>query len=823
MKKIGLIFWSFFAIITCSIKASPVKVETAKSVAEVFCAKRGITGELSLSEVKREGCYIFNSSDNGFVIVAANDNITPILGYSKKGSINENSKKAVAFTSWLNSIDEGVDSLLSKIDEAKIDKSKWELLKSGNFPVTTRNSQSVGPLLSTKWAQYEPFNLLCPENSLAGCVAVAMAQVMKYYNHPQKGIGSSEEYVTKTNNYIIPSVSLDTEYDWDNMLDDYSGDFSQVQVDAVSKLLYHCGITTFMDYDSEGSGTVVRNAAKALYGHFDYDKSIRYCERKHFTDEQWHSLLKEQLNMGYPIIYSGRNESATDGHSFICDGYDEYGFYHFNFGWGGYCDGYYMPDYILPIEESVNEIVSDYSYAQNALINIFPNENGSYYYDFINVVPEDFSILRETITERKIVEISNKFFNTASESFEGELLMEIWDEDKNLLHEAVLTSVTIDAFAYLTFSNMKINFIQFPNGTYYLSFKLRDANGKDYAIRDAQGSVALRKVVVNLPQEESSVNFVYEWSDYFEVSPDTVFHGEYLDVEACVTNVSESIFKGTAFLIIYNSAGDTARVLEGATFEAGFLEGACLYWEIPIDESFVGDYYVEVLLQDESGKMYDVSDAENSDNKRNFFVNAPILPEVPQCDFICKNSSDLEVVVESSSGTITRIAVSYVFFNEGIFNFSGTVNLDIVNESGRVVATLPSDQLTIDVAQGYQGGLKIDLDCFPNGEYYMVIRLEDTDGNDYYVKDTYCETAKGTFTIDETIGHPLVFSPDNSLHISVCNQQLNLYSEKKQEVAIYDLYGRVVKEMTVDGIFCVELPSGMYLIKSKDSVFKVIL
>lgn len=823
MKKFGLIILGFFSLITCSIKASPVTADVAKSVAEAFCSKKGIRGDLSLSDVKREGCYFFNSSEDGFVIVAADDNITPILGYSKTGSINKNSKNVVAFTSWLNSIDEGVDSLLSKIDEAQIDKSKWDLLKSGNYPVSTRNSQSVAPLLSTKWSQYEPYNLQCPENCITGCVAVAMAQVMKFYNHPKKGVGVSEEYVTKTNNYKIPSLSFDTEYDWSNMLDDYNGPYSQEQADAVSKLIYHCGVSVFMDFDSIGSGAIVSDAAKALYEHFDYDRSIRFCRREHFTSEQWHSLLKEQLNTGYPIIYSGRDESSISGHSFVCDGYDEEGFYHFNFGWGGHFDGYFSLDFIVPVQDSLSGDISDYSFFQTAIINIFPNENGSYYYDFIHKDPMDFSISKDTIRSWEAVEIFNKISNLATENFEGELFMKLWDGDKNLLEEIYLSPIMIEAFASITFSSLKMNFSQLPNGIYYLSFKLRGLDGMDYEVRDLYDSVAWRKFVVDIPQNGPSVNFVYEWSDNFEVSPDTVLRGEYLYVDACIINVSDTLFKGTAYLLVCNSVGDTVGVLQGEAVEAGLFEGACLYWKFIIDENFAGNYYVEVVLLDDLGRVYTIHDIENSDNKRKFFVDESIPSAPNQCDFVCRKSSDFQVVVESYSDSITTVVIDYEFFNESNFNFAGMMHIDILNEFDRVVASLPIEELTVDSTMGYRGGLKLDLEHFPSGEYYMALRLEDAGGTIYRVNDSNCEIAKRIFTIGATNGYPLLSSYDNSLHVSVYDHQLNLYSNEKQEVVIYNLFGQVVKKVTVKGELRVELPSGSYLIRAKDSVIRVVL
>ena len=142
MKKIGLIICGLFTLLAVSVKAAPITESDAKSVAEVFCAKKGIEGDLKLSDVKNEESFIFNSSKGGFVIVAADDRITPILGYSKTGSIT-GTRESFAFENWMNSVDESVGSLLSSISESQIDKTQWVQLKSGNHGVTTRNYYTI--------------------------------------------------------------------------------------------------------------------------------------------------------------------------------------------------------------------------------------------------------------------------------------------------------------------------------------------------------------------------------------------------------------------------------------------------------------------------------------------------------------------------------------------------------------------------------------------------------------------------------------------------------------------------------------------------------
>lgn len=820
MKKIGLIICGLFTLLAVSVKAAPITESDAKSVAEVFCAKKGITGELSLSDVKRENCYIFNSSEDGYVIVAANDNLTPILGYSKTGAIHLEAQKVVAFIGWLNSIDADADSLLAKSDEESIDKANWAQLRSGEVPETTRGAQSVEPLLSTKWYQYEPYNLLCPENSPTGCVAVAMAQIMKYYNYPKRGTGSTKAYLTATNNYSIPSISLDVEYDWDNMLDNYNGEFSKVEADAVSNLLYHCGVTIHTDYDTTASGALIDDVAKALYNYFDYDKSLRIVKREYCTDDQWHELLKGQLDRGYPIIYSGKNEDITKGHAFVCDGYDEDGFYHFNFGWGGYYDGYFSVDFIVPINDSINGQIDDYSFDHKVLVDIFPNENGSFYYDFVFKQPDYFKITKDTVSSRLgYLEIGARYTNLGLEKFEGVLFAEMLDSNGSsigVIYEDTLSisgSVTQQSVRYIALGDV-------PNGVYYITFKARDYDGNVYNIRDLYDSTAVRKIVVDLSQDSPNSKLVYEWPDDFTASPSVVCVEDSVSVDGCLTNVSENIVSGMLYLKIANEAGDILSVLEGDLIELAPWGSYCFQWKFNLENVAVGTYFVEVILREGDGNEYNVVDGNDTTSTRSFVV---VESSQTNDSFVFRQMDDFFVAVDSLSQEY-EIFIDSKIYNQSENDFNGALLIDVFDNRDQVIASLQALDLTIDAFGDVDADLKVALKGFPSGSYYLVLKLSDENGGIYKINDFDGTIARRSFVLPESALEILSSAEDNSLKIYVDeDNSLNLYSAEKQIVVIYDLQGRVIKTISVEGSVHTDLKSGCYLIKSKNSAIKVVL
>ncbi len=310
--------------------------------------------------------YVYNFTGSpGFVIVAGDDIVTPILGYSTEGYFSM-ANIAPAAASFLWSYEEQITSAVAqKLRATPEIESAWieyQTTTSGSNQ-SGKGVKAVEPLIKLYWNQSPHYNKLCPENkkpdelTLTGCVATAMAMVMKYHNYPKKGTGSASD---KTKRYGTLSANFGREdYAWSMMPDSLHDDSDTAAINAVSTLMYHCGIAVEMQYgiaDSGGSsayvidyGTKNRCTENALKNYFGYDPALRGLSRHNYTDTEWTDFLKEDLDARLPVLYAAQDPSPKGGgHAFICDGYDNNGKFHINWGWGGADNGYFEINSLNP-------------------------------------------------------------------------------------------------------------------------------------------------------------------------------------------------------------------------------------------------------------------------------------------------------------------------------------------------------------------------------------------------------------------------------------------------------------------------------------------
>ena len=233
---------------------------------------------------------------------------------------------------------------------------------------------SVAPLLSSTWGQRAPYNFMCPLKDptpwggyqpdelhcRVGCVAVAMGQIMRYHQWPAQGEGSnSVVYPVLSMNAHTFSVDFsEANYDWNNMIDDYSGDYTEAQARAVAQLLYHCAVASNMLFERTFSFSTNFTAGDALVKYFHYDGNrMQTRMRSDYSRDEWLNMVREELSQGRPIFYEAISISLTEGiyaHSFVIDGYNEDGLVHVNWGWYGHEDGYYDIDLLDPPGYSFN-------------------------------------------------------------------------------------------------------------------------------------------------------------------------------------------------------------------------------------------------------------------------------------------------------------------------------------------------------------------------------------------------------------------------------------------------------------------------------------
>lgn len=374
MKKMFAIWMALSFVVTAL--ASPVDAETAKNVALTFwnqgpCAMKSgavvdmqnVTPPTGFSHL-----YIFSHA-RGFVIVAGDDCARPILAYSTESSFN-GENVPVAISEWLASYDEQIEIAVNQHTEAVQDVSaEWQALRVGQMP-QVKGSRAVQPLVTAKWGQGSPYNALCPEHLGVGCVAVAMGQIMHYWKHPVQGTGS---HAYNDGTHSLSADFENTIYNWDNMPDVCSSSNSDV-----ATLLFHCGVAVEMEYAASVSLAYVLNspahpynAERALKTFFGYSNSAHGEYRTNYNKTTWMSMLKTDLDAGHPLIYNGFNSSYSGGHCFVCDGYDNNNYFHFNWGQNGSYDGYFEIDAMVPIPSQ------NFSYNQGAIFDLIPaNEIG---------------------------------------------------------------------------------------------------------------------------------------------------------------------------------------------------------------------------------------------------------------------------------------------------------------------------------------------------------------------------------------------------------------------------------------------------------------
>lgn len=357
---------SLFILHSPILSAGPVSPDKAAVVARNFMSSlRTSKSAVVLDKTPRQwaydGIYLFACQGGGWVMVAADDDVKPVLAYSTVGTIDVE-RIPIALQRWLEGYQEQIDAVRSyramqHVDAPSYqsDKRDWYMLERGLAP-KDGEGDTVAPLLSTRWDQYFPYNAMCPSGTVSGCAATAQTQFMKFWNFPAFGTGS-HSYVSPRVGTVESADFGHTLYDWSNMRDSTSQYVTNEEVEAVATLMYHCGVSLEMDYGTAASGGSsaiglagtdgIHSIDNSLKDYFHYSRDMQVHFKVYgYNNASWRALLIDELNQGHPILYAGAAEQG--GHGFICDGYDSRQYLHFNFGWSGIGDGFYTVDSISP-------------------------------------------------------------------------------------------------------------------------------------------------------------------------------------------------------------------------------------------------------------------------------------------------------------------------------------------------------------------------------------------------------------------------------------------------------------------------------------------
>ena len=428
----------------------------------------------------KEAYYIFTSESDeiGFVIVSGDKRMPEILAYSDNNRFDTgNMPPSVRY--WLDCY---VEEFLSLNGDETSDAKQ----------LSSVNPSGVAPLLGNiVWGQGDPYNRNCPtvrsERCVTGCVATAMAQVMKFHKYPNSGKGSVN-YYTDTNNIHLQKDFSMVQFHWDNMLDKYKMKFSLEEADAVAELMYACGTSVKMDYCTEGqggSGAYQNDLIPAFVENFSYDDDAAFMARSHCSIEDWHNILVNELNAGRPVNYAG-SSTRDGGHSFVLDGYrvgegNAYPDYHVNWGWNGNCDGYYKIADLHPSEDGQHATYSGFNNSQQMTIGIKPEDGIDE--GVVYLCTPNLYVSTSTAKAGSNLKVyTASCANCSYKPFNGTLSVALISVDDD--SETILGEYRMKALSYLQEqNNISIDVSlpsSLPNGQYTIQLRSKPSGKSDY-------------------------------------------------------------------------------------------------------------------------------------------------------------------------------------------------------------------------------------------------------------------------------------------------------------------------------------------------------
>ena len=388
MKKIVLLITVLMFGLTF-MQAKPVNVSLAHSAAQKFATaqlaiERGTPNLVYTGP--NEAFYVFNIGERGFVIIAGNDAYRPVIGHSNESTFDAaNIPPALAY--YLDGVAECMLQLRQAVATPNV-AAEWASVLSHGRLISRNGGRGTGYFCQTKWNQDYPYNCLCPEDpagsgghTYVGCLATAMSQLMRFWAYPTKGNGS-HCYIHEDYGEICADFG-NTTYDWDNMPNVLNNNSSEAEKLATGTLCFHCGVTIDMGYGPDGSGGASGPIPGVMHTYFDYSEANVQLRRNDFETETWKTMVREQFDMGWPMYYGG---CENDGcHAFVCDGYDDFDMFHFNLGWGGGSDGWYLID------------DAPYTHPADAMFNFVPAP----VYNQTPSAPTDFTAVPVSDTDLK--------------------------------------------------------------------------------------------------------------------------------------------------------------------------------------------------------------------------------------------------------------------------------------------------------------------------------------------------------------------------------------------------------------------------------------
>jgi len=600
-------------------------------------------------------------------------------------------------------------------------------------------ASAVAPLISTKWDQSPYYNLLCPfdntkaERTVTGCVATAMAQVMKFWNYPATGTGfhsyNHSAYGTLSANFGS------TTYSWTEMPNQLTSSSTTAQKNAVATLMYNCGVSVDMDYgvsSTGGSSAYVISSASvgtyctehALKTYFGYKSTLQGIKKASYSNANWITLLKNELNASRPIVYAGFGDG---GHCFVCDGYDNNDYFHFNWGWAGQNDGYFALSALNPGSGGAGGGSYEFTNGQQALIGIEPANNGTAPQTYDLRLYSALNMPSVKIWFKNAFDLDVNVGNYGTGSFSGQFGVAVFDTIGNFVDfmetKSNLTLNTNSHFTNgLTFSSTGSS--TFVPGKYYAALFYKTAT-QDWKIV-ANGAYT------NLKKFEIYYSADIEVNSSFTITTNggSLIKGQTAIVNVDVLNAAANTFLGKYRVNLSNLDGSWAQNIEILNESNGLPSN----YHYPGGNNFTGavtvepgTYLLEMAFQAQGTSNWYYAGSSNHSNPVYVIVKSPEL----QADIYEDNNSQAKaynLVVSFSGSSATK-------------NSNGS-NLHVGTDIDYYKVVLPSGYsytITPRLHDSFSSG---------NGQTYSVDALFSYSTNGTAYSETYDDVMTGNITVN---------------------------------------------------------------------------
>lgn len=695
--------------------------------------------------------YLF-SSGSGYVILPDDDRAPALLAFSDSGSLSPERNPGLNY--WLEYYNMELEYLKSSgVRTAGADGS-WRIQR-----------EEIEPLIETEWNQEWPYNLLCPKvdghETVTGCVATAMAQVMKYHSYPVSGKGSYS-YYWEPGKEELSFDYANTPFKWNEMTDRYDDKSTETAKKAVAELMLGCGISVNMHYEPGGSGAATTRMGEALIDIFDYSPSLWMPNRAYYGYDEWEDMIYSDLAEGLPVLYSG---AGTDGgHQFICDGYRADGYFHFNWGWGGLSNGYFLLTALNPDDLGVGGGAGGFNTSQIATLGVRPPKAGDKP-TYIMYCSGGFIPEVKEIKAGETFRCSGPYFNYSLATLPEGSRIGMKFVARSSGDVRYVEGVDVGGIHLLDGrDNDQIIFPELADGTYTVTPVLRvDGEWTDVRVPVGYPSLFTATVKDNVAKLEGETKAKITIRD-IDI-PATIYRDHQFPMPFTVENTGDLEFYGTVTPTLYDNSGNEVakskfRPLDVEVGESQRITDYVADFSAIKDADFAAGDYILVFL-DEAGQE----------------VSLPVNVTVQ----VAEGETAIEVhglTLDKEGDVADPSAVKFTFkviCTSGVYY--GKLRIDIFpGDGGEELYNTSSNPVYLEAGQEKYVSITANLGGLPDGNYMAII-----------------------YSDGESMTHALHFTVDRQLS-GISQPSRDSKSSRK----IYSLDGRLLTEPLSPGIYIID-------------------